>query len=73
MGAGGSVAEEHRLGFSMACAILVPRLGIEPVSPALAGGFLTPRPPEESCLNQKVLCDSDDIYVDLWVNPLDNT
>ena len=34
----------HGLAFSMACGILVPLSGIEPVSPALQGGFLTTRP-----------------------------
>ena len=29
----------------------LPRLGIEPVSPALAGGFLTTAPPEKSQIN----------------------
>ena len=28
----------------------LPRLGIQPVSPALAGGFLTTGPPGKSCL-----------------------
>ena len=31
-----------------ACGILVPRPGIEPVSPALEGGFLTTGPPGKS-------------------------
>ena len=31
-----------------ACGILVPRPGIEPASPALAGGFLTTGPPGKS-------------------------
>ena len=33
---------------SMACGILVPRPGIEPVSPALQGGFLAAAPPGKS-------------------------
>ena len=64
MEAGGSVVEEHGLGFSMACAILVPRLGIEPVSPALAGGFLTTRPPGESCLTKKC---SEILMISMWI------
>ena len=32
----------------MARGILVPQPGIEPVSPALEGGFLTAGPPEKS-------------------------
>ena len=37
-------------GFSCpeACGILVPRPGIKPMSPALAGGFLTTGPPGKS-------------------------
>ena len=41
----GSVVVEHRLSCPEACGILVPRPGIEPVSPALAGKFLTTGPP----------------------------
>ena len=44
----GSVAVAHGLSCPMACGILAPRLGIEPLSPALAGGFLTTGPPEKS-------------------------
>ena len=36
-----SVAVEHRLSCFMACGILAPPPGIEPMSPALQGGFLT--------------------------------
>ena len=36
------------LGCPAACGILVPRPGIEPVSPALEGGFLTTGPPVKS-------------------------
>jgi len=36
----GSVVVADRLSCSAACGISVPGLGIEPVSPALAGGFL---------------------------------
>ena len=32
----------------MACGILVPRLGIKPVSPSLEGEVLTTRPPGKS-------------------------
>ena len=38
----------HRVSCSEACGILVPRPGIEPVSPALEGRFLTTRPPGTS-------------------------
>ena len=57
-------APEHRgfivvacgLSCSKACGILVPRLGIEPVSPALRSRFLTTGPPgsppaRETCFN----------------------
>ena len=39
-----SVVGAPRLSFSMACGFLVPQPGIEPVSPALQGGFLTTEP-----------------------------
>ena len=38
----------HDLSCPAACGILVPGLGIEPVSPVLAGGFLTTGPPGKS-------------------------
>ena len=43
------------VGFSgsangLSCLWNLPRPGIKPVSPALAGGFLTTRPPGKSCL-----------------------
>ena len=41
----GSVVEVLRFRCSAACGILVPQLGIELVSPASAGGFLTTGPP----------------------------
>ena len=44
----GSVAVAHRPSSSMARGILVPRPGMEPVSPELAGRFLTFGPPEKS-------------------------
>ena len=43
-----SVAAECRLTHSLACGILVPRSGIEPMSPAWHGGFLTTGPPEKT-------------------------
>ena len=43
-----SLVMAHRLSCSAACRILVPRPGIKPVSPALAGGFLTTGPPGKS-------------------------
>ena len=44
----GSVAVARRLSCLTARGILVPRPGIEPVSPALEGGFLTTGPPGKS-------------------------
>ena len=40
----------------VACGILLPRLGIEPVSPALEGGFLTIGPPGESLDSSFEIC-----------------
>ena len=42
-----SIVEAHGLGCSAACGIF-PRSGIEPVSPALASGFLPTVPPGKS-------------------------
>ena len=47
-GAQVSVVLACRLSCPMACGILVPRRGIQPVSPALAGGFLTTGPAGKS-------------------------
>ena len=44
----GSVVAARGLSCPMACGILVPRPGIEPMSPALEGGFLTTGPPGKS-------------------------
>ena len=44
-----SVAVVQRISCSTACGILVPWPGMEPVSPALVGGFLTTGPPGKSC------------------------
>ena len=44
----GSVVVAHRLSCYTARGILVPGPGIEPVSPALQGGFLTTGPPGKS-------------------------
>ena len=50
----GSLALEHRLSscgsraYLLHCMWDLPRLGIEPVSPALVGGFLTTAPPGKS-------------------------
>ena len=38
----------HELSRPAACGILVPPLGIKPVSPALEGGLLTTGPPGKS-------------------------
>ena len=46
----GSVVAVLRLSCLAACGILVPWLGIDPVSPALHGGFLTTGTPEKSLL-----------------------
>ena len=40
----------HGLSCPKACGILIPGPGIEPVSPALVGGFLTTGPPGKSLL-----------------------
>ena len=47
-GSRASVVAVHGFSCSAACRILVPRPGIKPVSPALAGGFLTTGPPGKS-------------------------
>ena len=44
----GSVVAVHRLSCPEARGILVPRPGIEPMSPALEGRFLTTEPPGKS-------------------------
>ena len=44
----GSVTAGPRLSCSSACGILVPQPGIEPMSPALTGGFLSTGPPGKS-------------------------
>ena len=46
--AGFSLVAAHRLSCPVACGILVPWPGIEPMSPALEGGFLTTGPPGKS-------------------------
>ena len=43
-----SLVAVHGLSFSTTCGIFVPQLGIEPVSLALQGGFLTSGPPGKS-------------------------
>ena len=45
LGTWASVVMAHGLNCPDACGILVPRPGIEPTSPALAGGFITTGPP----------------------------
>ena len=45
----GSAAVVRGLSCPAACGILVPRPGMEPVSPALEGGFFTTGPPGKSC------------------------
>ena len=46
--AGSGVVAHHWLSCFEACGLLVPGAGIEPKSPALAGGFLTTGPPGKS-------------------------
>ena len=46
----GPVVVVHGLSCPVACGILVPRPGIEPLSPSLEGGFLTSGPPGKSLL-----------------------
>ena len=46
----GSAVVEPGLSGSTACGVLIPQPGIEPASPAPAGGFLTPGPSEKSPL-----------------------
>ena len=43
----GSVVVVNKLSCPMECGVVVPRPGIAPVSPALAGEFLTTGPPEK--------------------------
>ena len=43
----GSVVAAGGLSCSVACGILVPRSGLEPAPPALAGGFLSTAPPRK--------------------------
>ena len=45
---GCSLVVVHRLSCPVACGILVPGPGIEPVTPALAVGFLTTGPARKS-------------------------
>ena len=47
----GSVVATHRFSCPTACGILVPRPGIKPMSPALAGRFPTTGPPGKSPLS----------------------
>ena len=44
----GSVGAARRLSYPAACGIVVPPPGIEPMSPALEGRFLTTGPPGKS-------------------------
>ena len=43
-----AIVELSRASCPMACGILVLRPGVQPTSPALAGGFLTTEPPWKS-------------------------
>ena len=65
-----SIVVAHRFSCPVSCGILVPNPGIEPMSPALAGGFLTTEPPGKfscfivikchpklhTCMHYYVLC-----------------
>ena len=46
-----SLAVVNRLSYSYTCGILVPQPGIEPVSPAFQGGFLSTGPPGKSLIH----------------------
>ena len=46
----GSLVVTRGLIYPAACGILIPQPGIEPVSPALEGGFFTTGPPGKSLL-----------------------
>ena len=48
LGHTGAVLVVHGLSCPAACGILLPAPGIEPMSPALSGGFLTTQPPGKS-------------------------
>ena len=52
----GTVVAASWLSCSSACGILVPQPGIEPVSPALQGGFLTTGPSGKSWGNLNLAC-----------------
>ena len=64
----GSVVAAHGLSCTAACGILVPRPGIEPVSPALEGGFFTTAPPGKSQVVILIfLCPSPKTGLRLWL------
>ena len=75
----GSVVIAHRLSYLKACGNL-PEAGIEPVSPALVGGFSTTGPPGKLwgcfCLMDVLICISDTIWershrsFSVWVTSL---
>ena len=67
----GSVVVARGLSCSVACGILVPRPGIEPTSPALAGGSLTTASPGKS-LNTTFLIVVPSEKVGLWGNTFQN-
>ena len=52
----GTVVAASWLSCSSACGILVPQLGIEPMFPALQGGFLTTGPSGKSLGNLNIAC-----------------
>ena len=50
--------QEYRNGLPFASLGDLPSPGIEPSSPALAGGFFTTEPPGKSLFNFQFLCES---------------
>ena len=65
----------HRLSCSVACGIF-PGPGLEPVSPALAGGFLTTAPPDKSHViyffNGKVHVERNVLFVKQYIGYFNN-
>ena len=53
---GFSLVAVQGLNCPVTCGILVAQPGIEPVAPALEGGFLTTGPPGKSLLSRFLIC-----------------
>ena len=64
----GLVVVAHRLSCPVACGILIPRPGIEPMSPALEGWFLTTGPPGKSQMLSIFSCACWPFVYLLWKN-----